>query len=118
MSQYRKTLGIHNRKKCDAGLGEKLLKTMDFSVYFWYFSADPECGAANGRVREPSSYACTSVGDPWCGSGSASPGPYLWLIDPYLAPDPIPFFNNFKDAKKTFFLLFNYNLPTVHHFQS
>ncbi len=44
------TLGIHNRKRCDAGLGEKLLKTMDFGVYFLYFSAYPEC-AAKGSTR-------------------------------------------------------------------
>jgi hypothetical protein len=34
-----------------------------------------------------------------CGSGSGSPDPYLWLMD----PDPTPFFIDFKDAIKHFF---------------
>jgi hypothetical protein len=38
----------------------------------------------------------------WCGSGSADP--YLCLTDPdptpVTTPGPIPFFSDFKDAKK------------------
>jgi hypothetical protein len=47
-----------------------------------------------------------SVGDPWhfwYGSGSRSPDPYLWLMDPYPTLDPAPdttiYFSNFKDEK-------------------
>ncbi len=50
----------------------------------------------------------------WCGSGFGSPDPYLWLMDPDSdpTPDPTTFFIDFKDAKKYFFLIFSYHLPT------
>jgi hypothetical protein len=56
-----------------------------------------------------------------CGSGSGAPDPYLWLKDPDPTPDPTPFFNDFKDVKKKFFLHIFSLLPTypqVHHLQS
>jgi hypothetical protein len=42
----------------------------------------------------------------WCGSESADP--YLRLID----PAPAPFFSDFMDGKKKFYLIFSHNLPT------
>jgi hypothetical protein len=49
----------------------------------------------------------SSVEDPWHFVPDADP--YLWLTD----PDPTPFFSDFKEAKKKFFLhIFSYNLPT------
>jgi hypothetical protein len=45
-----------------------------------------------------------------CGSGCGSPDPYLWLIDQDpdsdTTPDPIPFFSDFKNAKKILFRVF------------
>ncbi len=48
----------------------------------------------------------TSVGGSvtfWCGSGSDTPDPYLWQMDPDPipdpTPDPTPYFIDFKDAK-------------------
>ncbi len=57
-----------------------------------------------------------------CGSGSESPDPYLWLMDPDpdRAPtsDPTPFFNDFKDAKKWFFsYFFLQTCPQANHLQ-
>jgi hypothetical protein len=42
----------------------------------------------------------------WCGSGSRSVDPYLWLIEPNPDPTPYttPFFSDFRDARKNFFL--------------
>ncbi len=43
--------------------------------------------------------------------GSWSADPYIWLTDPDPTPDPTPFFSDFKDAKKIFFLqIFSFNL--------
>jgi hypothetical protein len=55
----------------------------------------------------------------WCGSGS--PDPYLGLMDqdPDSTPDLTPFFIDFKDAKKIFFLFFFIiTCPEAHHLQS
>ncbi len=45
-----------------------------------------------------------------------------WLMDPDPAPDPspdlIPFFIDFKDAKKNHIFFFYSNLPTSHYLQS
>ncbi len=52
----------------------------------------------------------TSVGDPWHFGADPDPDPRirtLWLmdsaLDPDPTPDPIPFFSDFKDAKKITF---------------
>jgi hypothetical protein len=44
------------------------------------------------------------IHDIWCGSGSGSVDPYLWLTD----PDPTPVVSDFKDANKknSFFHIF------------
>jgi hypothetical protein len=49
----------------------------------------------------------------WCASGFGSADPHLLLMD----PDPIPFFSDFKDAKKNcqFFLL---TYPQAFYLQS
>jgi hypothetical protein len=39
----------------------------------------------------------------WCGSGSADLYRYLLLTDLDSAPDPTPFFSEFKDTRKYFF---------------
>ncbi len=59
-----------------------------------------------------------SVGDPWCGYGSADP--YLWLTEPDLTSDPTPLFSDFKDAKKLFFLcnFFLITYPQAYYLQS
>ncbi len=52
----------------------------------------------------------------WCGSGSRSPHPYLWLmyLDPVSDPDPIldttPFFSD-RMQKNYCFSFFSFNLP-------
>jgi hypothetical protein len=59
-----------------------------------------------GTTTASSPSLLSSVRDPWH-SGSGSPDPYLWLMD------PTPFFINFKDDKeKYFFQIFSHNLPT------
>ncbi len=49
----------------------------------------------------------------WCRSGSVSPDPHLWLVD------PTSFFIHFKDAKKIFFsYFFLITCPQAHHLPS
>jgi|LakMenE18May11ns_1017448.scaffolds.fasta_scaffold9653836_1 hypothetical protein len=52
----------------------------------------------------------------WCGSGSVSPDPYLWLMD----PDPTPFLIGCKNAKKKYFYSYCFLItcPQAHHLQS
>ncbi len=62
----------------------------------------------------------------WCGSGSGSPDPYLWLMDPDPTldptPDPTPFFIDLKDAIMQKIIIFSHffliTCPQVHHLQS
>ncbi len=39
-----------------------------------------------------------SVGDPW----NFDADPYLWLLD----PDPTPFYSDFREARKIFYIFF------------
>jgi len=50
-----------------------------------------------GRTRNDSRKTMIKT-FPVC-TGVRDPDPHLWLMD----PDPIPFFSNFKDAKKYLF---------------
>ncbi len=55
------------------------------------------------------------IHDIWCGSGSWSVDPYLWLTDPDQTPDPTPFFATLRMQKKIFFLI---TYPLAHYLHS
>jgi hypothetical protein len=51
----------------------------------------------------------------WCGSGSESLDPHLWIMnpDPDPTPGPTTFFNDFKDLTKKFSYFFLITYPQV-----